>query len=74
MIPKHKRFVLNVFLGLRKYSRKQDSVDLESEVMRGPGSMPTGGKICHCFFWFSCSKDENANIWHFRVVCEKIEC
>ena len=51
MIPKHKRFVLNVFLGLLKYSRKQDSVDLESEVVRGPGSVPTGGDILSLFFF-----------------------
>ena len=73
MIPKHKRFVLKVFLALHKYSRKQDSVDLESEVMRGPGSMPTGGNILSLFFFcfhavktkmpilaFSCSLRKNS--------------
>ena len=27
-------------------------VDLESEVMRGPGSIPTGGNIFHWNIWF----------------------
>ena len=38
-------------------------LELESEVMRGLGSIPTRGNILSLdFFWFSCSKDENANI------------
>ena len=41
-------------------------LDLESEVIRGPGSFPTGGYIFHWifvgFFWFSCSKASDANI------------
>ena len=37
--------------------------DLESEAMRGLGSIPTGGNILSLdFFLFSCSKDENATI------------
>ena len=44
--------------------------DLESEVMRGPGSIPTGGNILSLGFWgffclfflFSHNKDKNANI------------
>ena len=43
-------------------------LDLESEVMRGPGFILTGGNILSLDFWFSRSKDENAN---FRLVCEK---
>ena len=38
-------------------------LDLKSEAMRGPGSIPTGGNILSLdFFLFSCSKDENATI------------
>ena len=36
-------------------------LDLESEVMRGPGSIPTGGNILSLDL-FSQSKYENANI------------
>ena len=36
---------------------------LEAEVMRGSGSIPTGGNIFHwIFFLFSCSKVSDANI------------
>ena len=35
---------------------------LESEVMRGLGSIPTGGNICHWIYLFSCSKDSDDNI------------
>ena len=38
-------------------------LDLESEAMRGPGSIPTGDDILSLdFFLFSRYKDENANI------------
>ena len=38
-------------------------LDLESEAMRGLGSIPTGGNILSLeFFSFSHSKDKNANI------------
>ena len=38
-------------------------LDLKSEVMRGPGSIPTGDNILSLdFFLFSRSKDENATI------------
>ena len=40
-------------------------LDLESEVMRGPGFIPTGGNILSLDFLFSCSKDKNANIGIF---------
>ena len=36
-------------------------LDLESEAMRGPGSIPTGGKILSLDF-FSRSKASDANI------------
>ena len=36
-------------------------LDLESEAMTGPGSIPTGGNILSLdFFLFSCSKDKNS--------------
>ena len=34
----------------------------ESEVMRGPGSIPTGGNIYHWDFLFSSSNVSDANI------------
>ena len=37
-------------------------LDLESEAMRGPGSIPTGGNIFHWIFLFSHSKASDANI------------
>ena len=37
-------------------------LDIESEVMRGQGSIPTGGNIFHWIFLFSRSKDSDANI------------
>ena len=38
-------------------------LDLESEAMRGLGSIPTGGNILSLdFFLFSRSKDKNATI------------
>ena len=38
-------------------------LDLESEAMRGPGSIPTGGNILSLdIFLFSRSKNENATI------------
>ena len=41
-------------------------LDLESEAMRGLGSIPIGGNILSLnFFWFLCSNDKNANIGIF---------
>ena len=41
-------------------------LDLESEAMRGPGSISTGDDILSLdFFLFSRFKEENANILHF---------
>ena len=37
-------------------------LDLESEVMRGPGSVPTGGNIFHWIFLFLRSKVSPAYI------------
>ena len=37
-------------------------LDLESEVMRGPGSIPSRGNIFHWIFLFSRSKTSAANI------------
>ena len=43
-------------------------LDLESEVMRGPGSIPTGGNILSLDFLFSRSKDKNVNINIFVCI------
>ena len=37
-------------------------LDLESEVMRAPGSIPTGGNIFHWIFLFSRTEASDANI------------
>ena len=45
-------------------------LDLESEVMRGLGSIPTGGNIFYWTFLFSHSKASDANIAIIaNVVC-----
>ena len=38
------------------------ALDLESEVMRGPGSIPTGDNIFHRIFLFSRNKATDDNI------------
>ena len=43
--------------------------DLESEVMRDLGSIPTVGNIFHWIFLFSRSKASAANIWHYCHSC-----
>ena len=43
-------------------SAERRVLDLESEAMRGPGSIPTGGNILSLEFFLSGSKYENANI------------
>ena len=43
--------------------------DLESEVMRGLGSIPTGNFVTG-FFCFHAVKTKMP---HFRVVCEKLD-
>ena len=48
-------------------SSERRLLDLESEVMRGPDSIPTGGSILSLDFLFSRSKDKNANIGIFVV-------
>ena len=48
---------------------------LESYFVRDLGSISTGGSILSLDFCIhAVSKDENANIWHFRLVCEKLVC
>ena len=37
-------------------------LDLESEVMKGPGSFPNEGNIFHWIFFFLRSKVSDANI------------
>ena len=37
-------------------------MDLESEAMRGLGSIPTGGNIFHWIFWFGFHIPSDANI------------
>ena len=43
-------------------------LDLESEVMRGPGSIPTGDNIFHWNFLFSCSKGSDVNIGIIAIL------
>ena len=55
-------------------SSERKVLDLESEVMRGVGSIPTVGNISLLdLFFFSHSRDKNAKYWHFSIVCEKLE-
>ena len=42
--------------------------DLELEVVRGPGSIPTAGNIFHWNFGFSCSQASDANIGLLSAV------
>ena len=44
-------------------------LDLESEVMRGLGSIPTRGHIFHWICLFSCSKVSGANIGIIAILC-----
>ena len=43
-------------------SQERRVLDLESEVMRGTGSIPTGCNIVHWIFLLSCSKAPATNI------------
>ena len=43
-------------------------LDLESEPMRGPASIPTGGNIVHLIFLFSRSKVSDANIGIIAIL------
>ena len=49
-------------------SSERRLLGLESEVMRGPGSIPTGGNILSLDFLFSCSKDKKGNINIFVCI------
>ena len=49
-------------------SSERRLLDLDSEVMTGPGSIPTGGNILSLDFLFSRSKDKNANINIFVCI------
>ena len=59
----HEQKVKDLLSSTCKVSVERIVLDLESEAMRGPGSIPTGGNILslECFL-FSHSKDENATI------------
>ena len=46
-------------------SSERRVLDLESEIMRGLGSIPTVGNILSLDFLFSRGKDKNANIGIF---------
>ena len=46
----------------RQVSVERIVLNLESEVMRGPGCIPTGGNIFQWNFWFSCSQASDAYI------------
>ena len=43
-------------------------LQLESEVMRGPGFIPTGGNIFYWIFRFSHSKASDANIGIIAIL------
>ena len=43
-------------------------LDLESEAMRGLGSIPTEGNI------LSLDILVFTQYWHFRIACEKLDC
>ena len=46
-------------------------LDLESEVMRGLGSVPLGGNIFSLDLFVFTLLRQKSQYWHFRVVCEK---
>ena len=46
----------------QSYKQERRVLDLESEVMRGAGSILTGGNIVHWIFLFSHSKAPATNI------------
>ena len=50
-------------------SPKRRVLDLESEVMTGPASIPTGGNIFHWIFLFSRSKSLCHQYWHYCHSC-----
>ena len=52
------------------FSSERRVLDLESEAMRGPGYIPTGGNILLLDFLFSYSKASDASIGIIaNVVC-----
>ena len=53
---------MNRSMKISSVAHAQLVLDMESDVMRGPGSIPTGGNTFHWIFLFSCSKASNANI------------
>ena len=57
----HKQNFTNVLSSTCQVSVERRALDLESEAMRGSGSIPTGGNILSLDF-ISCSKASDANI------------
>ena len=58
----HKQKFKDLLSSTCQVSADRIVLDLESEAMRGPGSIPTGGNIFHWIFLFSRSKASDANI------------
>ena len=62
----HEQRFKDLFSSTCQVSVERIVLNLESEVMRNPGSIPIGGNILSLDF-FSCSKDQ------FRLIREKRE-
>ena len=56
----HEQRFKDLLSSTRQVSVERIVLNLESEVMRNPGSIPIGGNILSLDF-FSCSKDSDAN-------------
>ena len=57
----HEQKFIDLLSSTCQVSVERIVLDLESEVMRGQGSIPTGVTFCYSGF-FSCSKASDANI------------
>ena len=61
----HEQKFKDLLSGTCLTSSERIVLDLESEVLRGKGSIPTGGNILSLDFLFSCSKASDTNIGIF---------
>ena len=64
----HEQKLKDLLSSTRQVSVERIVLDLESEVMRGLGSIPTGGDVFHWISLFSPSKDSAANIGIFAIL------